>query len=162
MFFNGHWTELDRAVLPVEEILELFYSEAPEYKKEIKEAFDRVGECVKKCEWVVPMLEALKERGYKVYYLSNMSEHIINSNPDAFAFVEHMDCGIFSCDVKAIKPDEDIYHKLINKYGLVPEECVFIDDHKENTDVAESIGMKSIVFENREQAAAELKQLLQA
>ena len=46
MWGTGYWKQLDIALLTDDEILELFYSAGPEYKKEIREAFDRVGECV--------------------------------------------------------------------------------------------------------------------
>ncbi|MBQ3370902.1 MAG: HAD family phosphatase, partial [Mogibacterium sp.] len=42
VFGNGYWQELDIAILSEEEILELFYSGAPDLRDEIKEAFDRV------------------------------------------------------------------------------------------------------------------------
>ena len=142
--------------------VELFCSQEPDLRDEIHEAFDRVGECVKKLDWVIPYMESLKARGYSLYYLSNMSEHVINSNKEAFAFTDHMDGGVFSCDVRQIKPDQDIYKTLFTKYDLVPEECVFIDDHSENTDVAEELGMKGLVFVSREQMQADLDSLLGA
>ena len=160
VFGNGYWQELDIAILSEEEILELFYSGAPDLRDEIKEAFDRVGECVKRLDWPVSLVDSLKERGYGVYFLSNMSEHIKASNPAAFDFVPHMDGGIWSCDVHKIKPDADIYRCLFNKYGLVPEECIFIDDHWENIAVGKKFGMKGIVFEDHDQLIADLDKAL--
>ena len=46
VFGTGYWQELDIARLSEEEILELFYSGAPDLRDEIKESFDRIGECV--------------------------------------------------------------------------------------------------------------------
>lgn len=160
VFGTGYWQELDIARLSEEEILELFYSAAPDLRDEIKEAFDRIGECVTKLDWPVPMIESLKEKGYGVYFLSNMSGHVINSNADAFGFVSHMDGGVWSCDVHEIKPDAEIYRILFEKYGLVPEECLFIDDHAENIAVGKKFGMKGIVFRDQDQLAADLEKAL--
>ncbi len=160
VFASGYWQELDIAKLSVEEILELFYSGAPDLCAEIKEAFDRVGECITRLDWPVPLVDSLKEKGYGVYFLSNMSEHVKASNKGAFDFVSHMDGGIWSCDVHTIKPGTDIYRILFEKYGLVPEECIFIDDHKENIDVARKLGMKGIVFRDHEQLMADLGKAL--
>ena len=160
VFGTGYWHELDRAVLSEEEILELFYSAAPDLRDEIKEAFDRIGECVKRRDWPIPLIDSLKERGYGVYYLSNMSEHVKASNPGAYDFVTHMDGGIWSCDVNAIKPGADIYRMLFDKYGLVPEECLFIDDHPENIAVGRKFGMKGIVFRDHDQLMADLGKAL--
>ena len=160
VYGTGHWEELDKAILSEEEILELFISEAPDLRAEITEAYDRVGECVKKKNWPVPLIDLLKENGYSVYFLSNMSEHVINSNHEAFAFTEHMDGGIWSCDVHMIKPDPGIYKSLFDKYGIVPEECLFIDDVPANIAMAKKFGMKGIVFEDYGHFMADLDKAL--
>ena len=160
VFGTGYWPELDIARLSEERILGLFYSAAPDLHDEIKEAFDRIGECVTKCEWVVPFIDSLKQKGYGVYFLSNMSEHVKASNKDAFAFTSHMDGGIWSCDVHLIKPDAEIYKSLFETYGLAPEECLFVDDHWENIAAAKKLGMKGIVFKDRDQLAADLEKAL--
>ena len=160
MFGGRFWKELDRAVLSEEQILEGFYSIEPGCKAEIKEAFDRVGECVEKRDWVVPMIESIKERGYRVLFLSNMSEHVIASNPEAYAFTDHMDGGIWSYQVHKVKPDSDIYEDLFREYDLVPGECIFIDDSPANVAAAKRLGMKAIRFESREQMERDLDRAL--
>jgi putative hydrolase of the HAD superfamily len=128
MFGGGDWKELDRAVLSEEEVLARFYDAEPGYIKEIDEAFERVGECIERREWAIPLIESIRQRGLRVLYLSNMSEHVMGSNPQAYDFTEHMDGGIWSCRVNRIKPDPEIYRILLKEYGLSAEECIFIDD----------------------------------
>ena len=89
-----------------------------------------------------------------------MSEHVKASNTAAFDFVSHMDGGIWSCDVHTIKPGAEIYKLLFDKYGLVPEESLFIDDHKENIAVGKKLGMKGIVFKDHDQLVADLDKAL--
>lgn len=156
VFGSDYWKELDIALLSEEEILELFYSGAPDLKAEIKEAFDRIGECVEKLDWPEEFIKSLKQKGYGVYFLSNMSEHVKSSNKEAFGFTKLMDGGIWSCDVHTIKPGTDIYKILFDKYGLVPEECIFIDDHEENIITGRKLGMKGIVFKSHDQLTADL------
>jgi putative hydrolase of the HAD superfamily len=91
MFGTGYWPELDRAVLSEDEILELFYSADPGVRSEIREAFDRVGECVQRRDWAIPLIDSLRERGIRVLYLSNFSRHVMGANPEALDFVRHMD-----------------------------------------------------------------------
>ena len=52
------------------------------------------------------------------------------------------------------------YEHILNKYGLEPEECVFIDDRPENVEGAKLVGMSGIRFETFEQANGELQRLL--
>ena len=160
MFKSRHWPELDRAVLTEEEILNLFYSTSPDVRAEIDEAFDRIGECVAKRNWPQGLIKSLKDRGYRVYFLSNMSEHVMSSNPGAFDFTDLMDGGIYSCHVHLIKPNTEIYKALLEKYSLKPSECIFIDDHEENVEVAVNLGMKGIIFNSHEQMKEDLQQTL--
>ena len=160
MWGTGYWKQLDIALLTDDEILELFYSAGPEYKKEIREAFDRVGECVVRRDWAIPMIDKLKAEGYRVLYLSNYSPHTMEANIDVLNFVPFMDGGIFSCDVKRIKPDPEIFRILIRKYSLDPENCIFIDDNKDNVDTALSLGMHAIHFIDYDSAKSELEEVL--
>ena len=143
MWDEDRWYELDRGVLPEEEILESFYRADPEHKAEIRETYDRAGECVQRRDYVIPWIESLKEAGFRVYFLSNYSEHLMQANPEALDFVPHMDGGVFSCHVKAIKPDPAIYHALLEKYGLDPQECVFLDDQERNITAARQLGIRA-------------------
>ena len=161
MFGNNYWHELDRGVIPEDEVLELFCSNAPDYREQVKEAYDRVGECVEKLDWPVPLMEDLRKRGYRTLFLSNMSEHVMGSNPEAYDFTEHMDGGIWSCRAKLIKPDPAIFIKLFEDYGLEPEECIFVDDRADNIAAAKKLGMKGIIFKDCRQLFADLDKALE-
>ena len=45
-----------------------------------------------------------------------------------YYFFKYFDGGVISAEVKLSKPDSQIYEILLEKYSLVPEECLFIDD----------------------------------
>ena len=155
-FGNPLWQEMDRGVMQTDEIFKGMLDNAPDYEAEIREALDRVDECVERKAYAIPWIEELKAQGYRVLFLSNYSEYVMSKSVHAFDFLEHMDGGVFSCDAKYIKPNEEIYRCLFDKYEIVPAECVFIDDSPANIETAQRLGMKGIVFENYEQAHAEL------
>ena len=62
--------------------------------------------------------------------------------------------------MKLVKPDREIYEYLLKKYDLEAQECVFLDDRLENVEGARKVGMKGILFENYEQAWAELEEMI--
>jgi len=159
-FRSGIWNEMDRGIWTEEEVLERFYEKDPGHKEQIWKAFDSVGDCAERTDYAIPWIEELKTDGYRVLYLSNYSEHVKRRTLHDMDFLGHMDGGIFSYEVHSIKPEKEIYEKLIEKYGLVPERCVFIDDNKKNISAAEDIGFKAIGFESYEQAHGELMSLL--
>lgn len=133
---------------------------------EFREAFDLVWEnrdkLVKPYDYAVSWIDSLKEQGYHVYLLSNYPRDIftLHANVGSFPFLDHVDGKIVSGFVRMIKPDADIYEKLIDTYQLSASECVFIDDREENVQGAINVGMQGIVFKTYEQASNELKQIL--
>ena len=161
LFGSPLWNELDRGVMSRDELLEAFAKRAEGYDEEIRIAFDRVGDALKQKDYAVAWIKELKERGYKVLYLSNYSHHVMQCNPSVLNFTDYMDGGIFSCMVKLIKPDRRIYEKLIERYSLVPEECVFIDDNADNIKAAGELKIKTVHFKTYEQAKKELEEILQ-
>ncbi|HUT16633.1 MAG TPA: HAD-IA family hydrolase [Anaerolineae bacterium] len=54
------------------------------------------------------------------------------------------------------KPDPQIYRLTADRMGLLPEECVFVDDKERNTAVAEKLGMQAIVFRSAAQLMRQL------
>ena len=45
-----------------------------------------------------------------------------------------------------IKPNLDIYQDFLSRYHLKANECLFVDDLKENIDAAIKVGMKGFVY----------------
>jgi HAD superfamily hydrolase (TIGR01509 family) len=58
-----------------------------------------------------------------------------------------------------MKPAEEYYEKIIEKFGLDPTRCVFIDDLPENVEAAVQAGMWGIIFTGREQLVERLREL---
>ncbi len=153
------WCECDRGVLSDEEILDGFIQNDPTVEKELRQVYSNLHGIVTRLDYAIPWIQELKEKGYQVLVLSNFSEKGWHENQDALDFMEYVDGGIISYTKQLIKPDPAIYRLLLDQYGLKAEECVFLDDTAVNVKGAESVGMNGIVFENREQAIAELKKL---
>ncbi|MBQ7665842.1 MAG: HAD-IA family hydrolase, partial [Synergistaceae bacterium] len=64
------------------------------------------------------------------------------------------------CDVKLIKPDRRIYECITQKYNLIPNECVFIDDIERNIEAARDFGFNAVRFVTLEQAQRDLNAIL--
>lgn len=94
---------------------------------------------------VLDLYKGLKGR-YKLMLLSN-------TDPLRFGFVrEHFpdilffDDYVLSYEVRALKPDPQIYQEALRKAGAPPESCVFIDDMEENTRGAAALGLKTVLY----------------
>lgn len=141
---SGLWDELDRGIIPEEEVLQRMVDHDPEMKDGICQVWDRAGEIAYRTEHAIPWIKAVKESGYRTFFLSNYSYRMMYANRKALDFLPLMDGGVFSCDVKLIKPDLRIYRTLLDKYRLDSTECLFIDDREENTRAAEEVGISTL------------------
>ena len=160
LYRSEDWNEMDRGVLTIEEMLTRFCNKAPQYAEDIRKVIENFADTIHQYPYVKPMIHELKERGYKVYFLSNYGEYTYEKTKGELDFIELMDGGIFSYKMKLIKPDKWIYLALLEKYGIQAEEAVFFDDNVKNVEAACRLGIHGIVFEGYEQAMRELEDLL--
>lgn len=147
MWENPDWNELDRGVLSFAQVRDLFIENDPGCADEITQALTRLGEAPAKQPYAIEWIEALKAQGYRVYYLSNYFEYLMQEAPGVLDFIPHTDGGVFSCYEKITKPDPEIYLRLCRRFSLSPEECVFIDDSPRNITAANALGMHAFLFE---------------
>ena len=150
---------MDRGKLSEEEMLEGFIQNDPSVEKEIRQIYENLHGILTKANYAIPWIKELKAKGYQVLVLSNFSDKVARENPDALDFLEYVDGGILSYQDGVIKPDPAIYRLLLDRYGLKPEECVFLDDVPKNVDAAAAFGIATILFRNQEQAMEELRAL---
>ena len=160
MMLVPDWKELDRGVLSGEEFRKLLIGKAPELEQEILLLMSDLSTLVRRREGSIPWIQDLKARGYGTYYLSNYGEQVRRDTADSLDFMKEMDGGIMSCEVHQIKPDAEIYHTLLDRYGLKAEESIFLDDTKINVDAALGVGMQGLLVESQEQAIRDLNALL--
>ena len=160
VFRSADWNEMDRGVLTLEELLQRFIKRAPEYEKEIRQAIYNYKDMAHQYDYTKPWLKELKEKGLRLYYLSNYGEFGVQETLEALDFRELMDGGIFSYEVKMIKPSRWIFEELLYRYKLNREEAVFFDDSAANAEAACQVGLHGIQFTGYEDARQKLESLL--
>jgi putative hydrolase of the HAD superfamily len=75
----------------------------------------------------IDTLSQLKNQAYKIGLVSNCSIEIAILWPET-PFANLMDTAIFSCIARLKKPDERIYHLVIERLGITPESCLYVGD----------------------------------
>jgi putative hydrolase of the HAD superfamily len=73
---------------------------------------------------------------------------------------ELFDAVVISGEVGLHKPEPEIFHMGAERLGVAPEECVFVDDLRENCVGAEAVGMTAILHRGAERTVPELERLL--
>lgn len=134
----------------------------PEYADKIKAYYGRWDEMFTGTipENVELLNDLLKDDRWGVYALTNWSRETFPIAQKLFPFFDRFHGVVMSGEEKVIKPDPAIYKILFQRYGLKPEESVFIDDRLENIEGAIAMGMKGIHFTPRMDLRAELMALL--
>lgn len=150
------WKELDLGILSDEEILQLFIENDPLIENEIYQTLSDAKGILTRCDYAIPWIRELKEKGYQVLFLSNFSQKILRECAHAMDFLTYMDGGVFSFKANLVKPDSAIYKQLLTQYNLEPSECVFLDDTLPNIEAARALGIHGIHFKNLTQAKEEL------
>jgi putative hydrolase of the HAD superfamily len=72
---------------------------------------------------------------------------------------ELFEAVVISGDVGMHKPEPAIYMLGAERLGLRPEECVFVDDLRENCQGAEEVGMCAVLHRGAEKTVPELERL---
>jgi len=84
---------------------------------------------------------------YRCFLLSNTNQMHIDWIKEDWGmelyneFKSHFEVFYLSHEMKMRKPNADIFEFVLSKHQLKPEETLFIDDTKENTDTAHQLGM---------------------
>ena len=99
------------------------------------------------------------KKHYAVYYLSDNVKERVDKLNEKFGFLSWFTDGVFSYEVGVRKPNLEIYIKILRKFNLKPEECVFIDDKPKCLIPAKEIGFTTILFESPEQLEAKLQEI---
>lgn len=152
--------ELDREVTPFLEIIQKKQKEYPKYTYQLQVFFDRYVDFVTgEVPGMKGLLTDLKGQGYKLYGLTNWSSkvHEVMKNYEIFGL---LDDQLISSEEHLIKPEPEIYERLLEKFDLKAEECVFTDDKAINVEAAIKVGLQGIVFHDAEQYARELKTII--
>ncbi|GAB4093714.1 HAD family hydrolase [Flaviaesturariibacter terrae] len=98
----------------------------------------------------VEILSELHAKGYPQFALSNWSAELFDQSRGDFPFLAWFDGIILSGAEGLTKPEPNIYLRLLQRYGLKAEHCVFIDDKEVNIATAAALGMDAIHFKNPE------------
>ncbi|MGS4811043.1 HAD family hydrolase [Streptococcus sp. Z554] len=151
IFQSGLWERLDLGTLTREELVDKVLSLLGDcYQEKVEEVIWNWPAYIDSYTEVFPLLASLKEKGHRIFVLSNTSPVFYELLKDQLSpLAEILDGFVLSCDIKAIKPDPKMFEEILQKYELDPSNCIFLDDVEENTKVAESLGIKAYQVKQR-------------
>ncbi len=160
IFESEEWLQLDEGLINAEQAEKIFRDKVPrELKSKVSEIMGTWFEKMEFNQEVCDLIKRLKEKGLHVYGLSN-------TNIQFYEYMKKSDVGryfdgfIISAVEKLMKPDEEIFRRLFQKFSLNPAECFFVDDTKENVLAGKKCGMDGFVFGFNKVHELEMKLLI--
>ena len=152
--FQPLWrsTESERTVgtMSFEDVLTKILEKNNCYSEEIlKTIVDKRTAVKEECfrhlhEEIIPMLEALKERGVKIGLISNCfsEEAIVIRGSILFPYFDGV-CLSYEQGVQ--KPDKEIYRRCMEQLEVTPKECVYVGDGGSfELETARELGMTAV------------------
>jgi 2-haloacid dehalogenase len=104
----------------------------------------------------VAILAALRDRGHRLYALTNFSTETFPVARARHAFLGWFEDVVVSGEHGRVKPDPAIYRFTIERCQLDPARTVFIDDSPANVAAARAAGFHALHFTAPERLRAEL------
>lgn len=155
------FAECDLGIKPFEVLVKDFCAIGPQYEKEIRKLIETMYTCIRPYPYTEPWLAQLKREGYRLYILSNWSEHAYEKLKEGgvMDFEKYMDGSVWSFREHMRKPDRAVFEKLLMDYKIDRSRAVFLDDNPENVAAASGLGIRSLLFKDYEDAKRQLRKL---
>lgn len=162
-FLSPLWPDYDAGIIGTKELLASVVEQYPDLEEEARWFITSGKKMTVERPKVWALAKKLKEKGCRIYLLSNYSEELLTVHTAGLPFLEFADGGVISYQIHQIKPNPPIYEHLLQKYRLKAEECLFFDDRPENTEAARKLGMAAVtvVDGSEEFLLRELEKLLE-
>lgn len=154
------WLDLDRGLLEPESAAARVEQLFPGAGEDALRYFEGFHDHMPPMSHSVGLLEKLKERGFRLLFLSNFHDRAIGRIFEGHGFFRLFDGGLISSHVRMLKPDLEIYHELINRFNLVPEAALFIDDTLENITGARKAGLQALHLTDPADIVAQVETVL--
>jgi glucose-1-phosphatase len=103
------------------------------------------------------MLQGLKRR-YRLVLVSNTNALHFEMIRETYAhLLRHFDELVLSYEVRAMKPQPEIFRVAVDVAGCPPEECFYTDDIAAYIEAARRMGIDAVQFESRAQLEGEMR-----
>jgi len=155
---TSEWNEAQDAGRTWAEGIALLQPKFPKYKAEIAAFESRWPEMLDgPVEGTVDILKTLhSKQRHRLYALTNWSSETFPIAKAQFDFLQLFEGILVSGEEMLKKPDPRIYQLLLDRYQIVANESVFIDDSARNVEGARKMGIPSILFESADQLKRDL------
>jgi FMN phosphatase YigB (HAD superfamily) len=135
-----------RDATQIEAIVREFTRGDPERTHGILRLIDRVPAHLRPEPQVEALFVALGSSGHARYILSNFTRPGYDTVVAAFPSLGQVDGALISTDVGLLKPEPAIFQVLLERFALVANETILIDDQEPNVIAARQVGLHALRY----------------
>jgi putative hydrolase of the HAD superfamily len=136
VFGSVEWARLDRGVITGEEAAAAVAGRLPlRLRPHAAWLIGHWYDHFKPDRAMEKFIAGLKERGYRIFLLSNAGYDFYKYR-DSLKALKYFDGQLISAELHLLKPDREIFEALFKKFSLKPRECFFVDDMSANVEAA--------------------------
>lgn len=107
-------------------------------------------------EETVAVVDELRASGVRLLALTNWSAELFQTVRHRLTFLDDFEGVVVSGDEGLAKPDPALFQVVVERYGVVPEETVYVDDAQRNVAAAEALGFRAHLFTDADTLRAHL------
>lgn len=160
-FFQEYWPDYDRGRIDQTGIVREMSAFSGRNYAECWDFVEYVKHSLKDIPATVELIRELSDGGYRLFCLSNMSVEFYDYLKDRPVF-GYFEGQIISALEHVIKPEKEIFEVLMDRYEVVAEESLFIDDLETNLQPARELGFHTVHFADKAKGMLEIRAKLEA
>ncbi|HEY3403074.1 MAG TPA: HAD family phosphatase [Ohtaekwangia sp.] len=155
---TSEWNDQQDAGRSFEEATDELVAKHPEWESQIRAWYGRWQETINgSLQETVDILSHFKNNSnHRLYALTNWSDQTFPWALDNFEFLHWFEGIVVSGVEKSRKPFPEFYRILFDRYKVVPQQALFIDDNIKNIEGAKAVGLHTIHFESPQKLRADL------
>jgi putative hydrolase of the HAD superfamily len=158
LFAGEHWRAVSTGTISAEEYWQRIHNALGGRVPAVLEPFKHNPFAYEQLNGRMIAIARRLHKRYKTALLSNATVYLDTLLAE-HGLTAMFDVIVNSARVGLRKPDPEIFKLTIDRMGLEPRQCLFVDDKERNTEVAQALGMRTIVFRSAAHLMRQLKKL---
>ena len=145
VFQTQAWESLDQGLITVDQHYQRLAIKFPQHAEKIDWILKNWYKNPTEIPGMLELVTKLKKAGFDRYILSNANAFFYTRQP-YLAIFELFTGVTLSSELKVLKPHKEIFDRFCQIHGLLPSECLLIDDQARNIYGAREAGLQAHQF----------------
>ena len=159
LFSHQDWLDMDHGKESEIAVISKVCERSPLSRDTVERALLAAKNSLSPISETLLLMQEISNNGTKMFCLSNMSRETYDHIKNLKLF--EMFSGIVISGIEGcMKPNEDIFHLTVNRFGLQPTDTLFVDDSLANIDTANRLGINGFHFKRSQNCYSEIRDLL--